>query len=122
MSMAISSLKRYGANISTHTKNWRPQILLLNKLDTERETTEVKYPQLLSKYFQAHIPSFSEDIWFWSESVPNFSIFFDPGPVLEPDRIARSRSWTIGFGPWIPTLEFPLRFDRIKGFTLKRLE
>lgn len=46
MSMAISSLKRYGANISTHTKNWRPQILLLNKLD--RENTEVKYPQLLT--------------------------------------------------------------------------
>ena len=74
MSMAISSLKRYGANISTHTKNWRPQILLLNKLDTERETTEVKYPQLLSKYFQAHNE-----------------------PVLEPDRIARS---VIGFGPY----------------------
>ena len=51
MSMAISSLKRYGANISTHTKNWRPQILLLNKLDTEN--AEVKYPQLLSKYSQA---------------------------------------------------------------------
>ena len=50
MSMAISSLKRYGANISTHTKNWRPQILLLNKLDTEN--AEVKYPQLLSKYSQ----------------------------------------------------------------------
>ena len=47
MSMAISSLKRYGANISTHTKNWRPQILLLNKLDAEN--AEVKYPQLLSK-------------------------------------------------------------------------
>jgi len=46
MSMAISSLKRYGANISTHTKNWRPQILLLNKLDTEN--AEVKYPQLLT--------------------------------------------------------------------------
>jgi len=46
MSMAISSLKRYGANISTHTKNWRPQILLLNKLDTEN--TEIKYPQLLT--------------------------------------------------------------------------
>ena len=64
MSMAISSLKRYGANISTHTKNWRPQILLLNKLDTERETTEVKYPQLLSKYFQAYsIPRVSAQIW-----------------------------------------------------------
>jgi len=46
MSMAISSLKRYGANISTHTKNWRPQILLLNKLDAEN--AEVKYPQLLT--------------------------------------------------------------------------
>ena len=51
MSMAISSLKRYGANISTHTKNWRPQILLLNKLDAEN--AEVKYPQLLSKYSHA---------------------------------------------------------------------
>ena len=44
MSMALSSLRWYGNNISTHTKNWRPQILLLNKLNDE---TLIKYPQLL---------------------------------------------------------------------------
>ena len=67
MSMAISSLKRYGANISTHTKNWRPQILLLNKLD--RENTEVKYPQLLSKYSETQnkpnrrVFAFNNTLW-----------------------------------------------------------
>ena len=45
MSIAINSLRTLNNNISTHTKNWRPQILLLNKF--KENTTELKYPHLL---------------------------------------------------------------------------
>jgi len=45
MTVAINSLKTLNNNISTHTKNWRPQILLLNKL--KDGTGLIKYPQLL---------------------------------------------------------------------------
>ena len=47
MSIALSSLARYGNNVSTHIKNWRPQIVVFNKLTSEGK---IKYPQLLSKY------------------------------------------------------------------------
>ena len=52
MSIALRALGWYGNNVSDHTKNWRPQILLLNKLDAEKR---IKYPQLLSK-FVARLP------------------------------------------------------------------
>jgi len=45
MTIAINSLRSLNNNISTHTKNWRPQILLLNKL--KPNTAEFKYPKLL---------------------------------------------------------------------------
>ena len=48
MSMALSSLARYGNNVSTHIKNWRPQIVVFNKLTSDGK---IKYPQLLSKFF-----------------------------------------------------------------------
>ena len=48
MTIAINSLKTLNSNISTHTKNWRPQVLLLNKLKGDGSSV-IKYPKLLGR-------------------------------------------------------------------------
>jgi len=53
MTMAIRSLKSLNSNTSKHTKNWRPQVLLLNKL--KDGSSVIKYPKLLGKIKEKEI-------------------------------------------------------------------
>ena len=65
MTLAINSLKTLNSNLSTHTKNWRPQVLLLNKLVGDGSSL-MKYPKLLGKQIRFDIDNDSESNLFSS--------------------------------------------------------
>ncbi|CBY33684.1 unnamed protein product [Oikopleura dioica] len=45
--LAISAMRQLNQHMSSHTKSWRPQVLVFNKLVEDDGSTTVKYPKLL---------------------------------------------------------------------------